>query len=164
MADDGNSGLVQPCSAGDLKKGCVGMFKGRPAKVMEVSVSKTGKHGHAKCSITAIDIFTGKKITDVQPSHAHMYMANVTKNEYQVMSIDEKDKTVSVLDSDNNQLTIELDGEAAEDLVANFDQNDGDNNYMVTVTSGPVGVGSGDKMDWTKFDSISAWKKVKADA
>ena len=29
-------------------------------KIIEISVSKTGKHGHAKAAITGIDIFTGK--------------------------------------------------------------------------------------------------------
>lgn len=29
--------------------------------MINVSTSKTGKHGHAKCNFTATDIFTGKK-------------------------------------------------------------------------------------------------------
>jgi translation initiation factor 5A len=35
---------------------------------VDVSTSKTGKHGHAKCNFTAIDIFTGKKLEDMCPS------------------------------------------------------------------------------------------------
>jgi len=34
-------------------------INGRPGKVSAVSTSKTGKHGHAKCKFTAIDIFNG---------------------------------------------------------------------------------------------------------
>ena len=43
---------------------------------MDISTSKTGKHGHAKANITAIDIFTGKKLTEVKPTSANLYAPN----------------------------------------------------------------------------------------
>lgn len=43
-----------------------------PAQVVDVSTSKTGKHGHAKCNFTGVDIFTGKKYEDMTPSSHNM--------------------------------------------------------------------------------------------
>jgi len=36
--------------------------------VVDVSTSKTGKHGHAKCHFVALDIFTQKKMEELVPS------------------------------------------------------------------------------------------------
>ena len=44
-----------------VKKGGFVCIKGHPCKVIEITTSKTGKHGHAKANITAVDIFTNKK-------------------------------------------------------------------------------------------------------
>ena len=46
------------CSA--LRKNGFVMIKDRPCKIVEMSTSKTGKHGHAKVHMVAIDIFTGQ--------------------------------------------------------------------------------------------------------
>ena len=50
-----------PLAAGSIKKGSFMFFKGRPCKVIAYTTAKTGNHGHAKASITGIDIFIGKK-------------------------------------------------------------------------------------------------------
>lgn len=66
------SATVRPIQAGAVKKGGYCMMKGRPCKVVDVSVSKTGKHGHAKASITGIDLFTGKKYEENCPTSHSM--------------------------------------------------------------------------------------------
>ena len=45
----------QQCSA--LRKNGHVVMKGRPCKIVEMSTSKTGKHGHAKVSNPKISLF-----------------------------------------------------------------------------------------------------------
>ena len=56
-------------------------------QVVNVSTSKTGKHGHAKANFTATDIFTGKKLEDVIPSTHTTSVPVVRRSEYQLLDI-----------------------------------------------------------------------------
>eukprot|EP00850_Spirogloea_muscicola_P000524 SM000002S05604 [mRNA] locus=s2:1098592:1100073:- [translate_table: standard] len=64
--------------------------------VVEVSTSKTGKHGHAKCHFIAIDIFTQKKLEDIVPSSHNCDVPEVVRTDYQLIDISE-DGFVSLL-------------------------------------------------------------------
>lgn len=73
------------------------VIKDHPCKVSAVSTSKTGKHGHAKCNFTAIDIFTGKKYEDIVPSTHTVHVPFVVRKEYTLVDIT-NDGFVSLMD------------------------------------------------------------------
>uniref|UniRef100_A0A0D6R8J6 Eukaryotic translation initiation factor 5A n=1 Tax=Araucaria cunninghamii TaxID=56994 RepID=A0A0D6R8J6_ARACU len=85
-----------PQQAGTIRKNSYIVIKGRPCKVVEVSTSKTGKHGHAKCHFVGIDIFTGKKLEDIVPSSHNCDVPEVVRTDYQLIDISE-DGFVSLL-------------------------------------------------------------------
>jgi translation initiation factor 5A len=72
------------CSS--LRKNGFVVIKNRPCKIVEMTTSKTGKHGHAKVHLVAIDIFTAKKLEELCPSTHNMNVPNVRRQEYQLVS------------------------------------------------------------------------------
>merc|ERR1711955_7961 len=118
----------QQCSA--LRKNGYVMIKGRPCKIVEMSTSKTGKHGHAKVHMVALDIFTGKKYEDICPSTHNMNVPNVKRTDYQLTNID--DGYVDLMD-DNGETKSDLkvpDDEVGKEVTERFDNGD---NFVVTV-------------------------------
>jgi translation initiation factor 5A len=73
------------CSA--LRKNGFVVIKNRPCKIVEMTTSKTGKHGHAKVHLVAIDIFTSKKLEELCPSTHNMDVPNVRRQEYLLVSL-----------------------------------------------------------------------------
>mmetsp|Transcript_19485 Transcript_19485/g.9055 ORF Transcript_19485/g.9055 Transcript_19485/m.9055 type:complete len:115 (-) Transcript_19485:745-1089(-) len=87
----GESGAsyTYPKQAGNLKKGDYAVLKGHPCKIVEISTSKTGKHGHAKANITGLDIFTSNKYQETCPTSHMLSCPNVERQEFQLINIDE---------------------------------------------------------------------------
>lgn len=95
-----------PMEAGQIRKGGLIMIKGQPCKVADVSTSKTGKHGHAKCNFIAYNIFNNKKLEDMVPSTHGTTVPVVSRTEYTLVDIAE-DGFVTLMDEN---------GETREDL------------------------------------------------
>ena len=114
-----------PKSAGDCRKGDYIIINDHPARIVETSTSKTGKHGHAKSKITAIDVFTGSKVEDVFPSSHNVDCPFVVKSEYSLVSIDGND-FVTFIDKDGNfreDLKLSKEDDFYDALKADHDDN-----------------------------------------
>merc|ERR1712032_1513201 len=120
---DAGAADTYPTQAGELRKGSHIMIKGHPCKVAEVSTSKTGKHGHAKAHIVALDIFTDKKYEDLCPTSHNVSVPIVKRTEYQLLNADPQSGEVSLLlesgetKDDLNLPTFVKTGEPTEDDV-----------------------------------------------
>ena len=94
-----------PAQASTVRKGGYMIIRERPCKVIDLSTSKTGKHGHAKINFVATDIFTEKKMEDICQSTHNVNVPEVTKTEYQLLNIDDEG-FLSLLDEESGE-TIE---------------------------------------------------------
>ena len=63
------------------------MLKGNACKIVEMSTSKTGKHGHAKVHIVGIDIFDGKKYEDLSPSTHNMDVPVIRRQQFPLVCL-----------------------------------------------------------------------------
>merc|ERR1712137_1427024 len=97
MGTDAGAALTYPQQAGELRKGSHVMGKGHACKLAEITTSKTGKHGHAKAHIVALDIFTEKKYEDLCPSSHNVDVPFVKRTEYLLLTADESTGEVSLL-------------------------------------------------------------------
>merc|ERR1712106_504133 len=82
--------LVYPTQCSALRKNGLVMIKGKACRIVEMSTSKAGKHGHAKVHMVAVDIFDGKQLEDICPSTHNMQCPIVKRTDYQLVGIDEE--------------------------------------------------------------------------
>eukprot|EP00767_Chilomastix_cuspidata_P001203 gnl/Chilomastix_cuspidata/138.p1 GENE.gnl/Chilomastix_cuspidata/138~~gnl/Chilomastix_cuspidata/138.p1 ORF type:complete len:169 (-),score=31.05 gnl/Chilomastix_cuspidata/138:31-537(-) len=134
LADAGAS-LTYPAPTAKCKKGCYIMLKGFPCKIVEKSISKTGKHGHAKAHVVGIELFSGKKYEDIIPA-SHNCTVPVVKNDtYDVLHVDDGDIHV-MLDTGETREDIKVpEGSYGEELVEAYESMSSNQEMRVTVLS-----------------------------
>lgn len=91
---------------GNIRKSGHIVIRGRPCKVVDVSTSKTGKHGHAKCVFVGVDIFTGKKMEELTPSSHNCDVPHVSRTDFTLLDISD-DGFVSLM-SENGDTKDDL--------------------------------------------------------
>ncbi|CCE81797.1 Piso0_002469 [Millerozyma farinosa CBS 7064] len=129
---DAGAALTYPMQCSALRKNGHVVIKGRPCKIVEMSTSKTGKHGHAKVHLVAIDIFTGKKLEDLSPSTHNMEVPNVRRQEYQLLDIDDGYLSLMTQDGDTKDDVKVPDGELGAQIQSDFDEG---KDLSVTIIS-----------------------------
>ena len=84
---------IKPVAIGTLSKGNYVVIEGSPCKVVDVQVSRPGKHGHAKVRLTGGGLIDGKKRIIVAPGHDHVDVPIVEKKTAQVLSLSQGQDT-----------------------------------------------------------------------
>jgi len=109
--------VLKIINATEAKVGTNIIVDGVPCTVKSIDISKTGKHGHAKCRIEAVGIITGQKKVFVIPGHDRLEVPLVDKRKGQVLSIGDK---VSIMDLESFET---LDVPCSDDIRDQLEEN-----------------------------------------
>jgi len=126
--------LTYPIQCSALRKNGYAMLKGKPCKIVDMSTSKTGKHGHAKVNLVGVDIFDGKKYEDMSPSTHNMEVPNVKRMEYNLIDVTEEGY-LSLMD-DSGEIRDDLHCNHNQDLLGEIQKKfDNGDEMMISVLS-----------------------------
>jgi translation initiation factor 5A len=117
MAEEGKTEVKGVSS---IKKGSNIIMDGVACRVTDISVSRPGKHGHAKVRIEAVGILDDKKRQAVMPGHDNVEVPIIEKKNAQVLSITGDNANVMDMESYETfdlKIPEELKGEVTEGCV-----------------------------------------------
>lgn len=92
-------------NAVEARQGVAILVDGVPCIVKSNDISKTGKHGHAKCRIEAVSVIDGKKKVFVISGHERLEVPMINKKRGQVLSVN--GENISLMDLETYE-TIDL--------------------------------------------------------
>lgn len=140
---DAGASMFYPMQCSALRKGGHVLINNRPCKIISMSTSKTGKHGHAKVHLVGEDIFTKKKLEDLCPSTHNKDVPNVTRTEYAFLNLE--DGFLSLYDDvkgeprDDVKMPDPIPGDDKRqeliDKINEFNTNDAKQGVVIVVTS-----------------------------
>ncbi|KAG5662309.1 hypothetical protein KAF25_004727 [Fusarium avenaceum] len=134
---DAGASTTYPMQCSALRKNGFVVIKNRPCKIVDMSTSKTGKHGHAKVHLVATDIFTNKKYEDLSPSTHNMDVPHVSRREYQLLDISD-DGFLSLMtdDGDTKDDVPVPDNDIGAKIKKLFQEDGKDTNVIVLTAMG----------------------------
>lgn len=150
-----------PLQASLCRKGVCVIMKDSPAKVSELKISKTGKHGSSKANMVGYDVITNRKYQETVPGHATMFSYEMKKMEYEVADIANGMITAVTAEGTEKFFNVPA-AEHGEKLVADFKANaekGGDQFYIITVLYAPRMVGK----KWMANMWVESYKPGKTD-
>eukprot|EP01127_Copromyxa_protea_P019251 TRINITY_DN61_c0_g1_i1.p2 TRINITY_DN61_c0_g1~~TRINITY_DN61_c0_g1_i1.p2 ORF type:complete len:153 (-),score=49.02 TRINITY_DN61_c0_g1_i1:26-484(-) len=129
---------VTPTQCSALRKnGFVVMKDQFPCKIVDMSTSKTGKHGGAKVHLVGVDIFTEKKHEELCGSTQNMDVPTVTRTDFQLIDLDEEGNVTYMDEKDEVHSDLRLPAYCESDatLSAQIREKfeDGDGTIFITV-------------------------------
>lgn len=74
-------------TANNVQKGNFIILDGAACRVVDVEISKPGKHGHSKVRISAVGLVDDKKRIVVMPGHDNIEVPIIEKRTAQVLSV-----------------------------------------------------------------------------
>jgi translation initiation factor 5A len=134
---DAGASATYPIQCSALRKNGFVVIKGRPCKIVDMSTSKTGKHGHAKVHLVAIDIFTAKKLEELCPSTHNMDVPNVTRREYQLLDISDDGYLSLMSDDGDTKDDVKIpDGDVGDKINKLYKIEEKDTNVTILTAMG----------------------------
>ncbi len=93
-----------------IKSGNYVIIKGRPCRITDTKLSKTGKHGCMKVRLFATDCITGKNDGHLGPGDSSLIVFKIIRSELQVLNTNDEPHTISFqcLQENNEETVIDV--------------------------------------------------------
>lgn len=72
---------------GKLKEGNYVIIDEEPCRIVKITTSSPGKHGHAKCKVYAVSPFDNQKRTFIKPSDSKVEVPIIQRSSAQVLAL-----------------------------------------------------------------------------